>query len=141
MKKALIIVLCSFACFTFAAEYTIQSVPNPKTANAHAFVSNPDGILKSETVQQMNEYLDSLQAQTGSEVAIVAVNSIGANELKPFATDLFATWKIGKAKQDNGLLVLFVLDQKKVTFETGYGLEGVLPDAICKRIQIQKREL
>jgi len=138
MKKALIIVLCSFACFAFAAEYTVQSVPNPKTANARAFVSNPDGILKSETVQQMNEYLDSLQAQTGSEVAVVAVNSIGANELKPFATDLFATWKIGKAKQDNGLLVLFVLDQKKVTFETGYGLEGVLPDAICKRIQIQK---
>ena len=33
------------------------------------------------------------------------------------------------------MLILFVLDQKKVTFETGYGLEGVLPDAICKRIQ------
>src|ERR1035437_1132104 len=40
-------------------------------------------------------------------------------------------------KKDNGLLVLFVLDQRKVTFETGYGLEGVLPDAICKRIQYQ----
>ena len=35
------------------------------------------------------------------------------------------------------LLVLFVLDQKKVTFETGYGLEGIIPDAICKRIQYQ----
>ena len=103
MKKILIIVLCSFAGFAFAAEYTVQSVPNPKTANAHAFVSNPDGILKTETVLKMNEYLDSLQAQTGSEVAVVAVNSIGANELKPFATDLFATWKIGKSKQDNGL--------------------------------------
>jgi len=98
MKKILIIVLCSFAGFAFAAENTIQSIPNPKTANAHAFVSNPDGILKSETVQQMNEYLDSLQAQTGSEVAVVAVNSIGANEIKPFATDLFKFWKIGKAK-------------------------------------------
>jgi len=138
MKKILIIILCSFAGFAFAAEYTVQTIPNPKTANAHAFVSNPDGILKAETVQQMNAYLDSLQSKTGSEVAVVAVNSIGNNELKPFATDLFATWKIGKAKQDNGLLVLFVLDQKKVTFETGYGLEGIIPDAICKRIQIQK---
>jgi len=138
MKKILIIILCSFAGFAFAAEYTVQTIPNPKTANAHAFVSNPDGILKAETVQQINAYLDSLQSKTGSEVAVVAVNSIGSNELKPFATDLFATWKIGKAKQDNGLLVLFVLDQKKVTFETGYGLEGIIPDAICKRIQIQK---
>jgi uncharacterized protein len=138
MKKLFIIVLCSIAGLAYAAEYTVQTIPNPKTANAHAFVSNPDGILKAETVMQMNEYLDSLQAQTKAEVAVVAVNSIGYNEIKPFATDLFKAWGIGRAKQDNGLLVLFVLDQKKVTFETGYGLEGVLPDAICKRIQIQK---
>jgi len=138
MKKLLIIVLCSFAGFAFAAEYTIQTIPNPKTANAHSFVSNPDGILKTETVQQMNEFLDSLQAQTKTEIAVVAVSSIGENEIKPFATDLFKAWGIGRAKQDNGLLILFVLNQKKVTFETGYGLEGVLPDAICKRIQIQK---
>ena len=138
MKKLLIIVLCSFAGFAFAAEYTIQTIPNPKTANAHSFVSNPDRILKTETVQQMNEFLDSLQAQTKTEIAVVAVSSIGENEIKPFATDLFKAWGIGRAKQDNGLLILFVLNQKKVTFETGYGLEGVLPDAICKRIQIQK---
>ncbi len=138
MRKLIIIVFCALATFTFAAEYTVQSIPNPKTANAHAFVSNPDGILKPESVQQMNVYLDSLQAQTGAEVAVVAVNSIGENQIKPFATDLFATWKIGKAKQDNGLLILFVMDQKKVTFETGYGLEGILPDAICKRIQLQQ---
>lgn len=138
MKKLFIIILCSFAGLAYAAEYTVQTIPNPKAANAHAFVSNPDGILKAETVQQMNEYLDSLQAQTKAEVAVVAVNSIGYNEIKPFATDLFKAWGIGRTKQDNGLLVLFVLDQKKVTFETGYGLEGILPDAICKRIQIQK---
>ncbi|HJV78247.1 MAG TPA: TPM domain-containing protein [Paludibacter sp.] len=137
MKKLLLLVLCSLTSFAFATEYTVQTMPNPKTANAHAFVSNPDGILRIETIQKINVYLDSLQAQTGAEVAVVAVNSIGENEIKSFATDLFKTWGIGKAKRDNGLLLLFVLDQRKVTFETGYGLEGVLPDAICKRIQYQ----
>lgn len=137
MKKLIIFVLYLLPCLAFATEYTVQTVPNPKNAYENGFVSNPDGILKAETVQQMNIFLDSLQQQTGAEVAIVAVNSIGSAEIKPFATDLFAQWKIGKTKKDNGLLVLFVLDQKKVTFETGYGLEGVLPDAICKRIQMQ----
>jgi uncharacterized protein len=137
MKKLILIVLCSLSGFAFATDYTVTSIPNPKTTNVHSFVSNPDGILKVETVQQINVYLDSLQAQTGAEVALVAVNSIGGNEIKPFATDLFKAWGIGKAKQDNGLLVLFVLGDKKVTFETGYGLEGILPDAICKRIQYQ----
>jgi len=137
MKKLVLIILCLLPVFAYSVEYTVQTIPNPKTANAHAYVSNPDGILKEETVLQMNEFLDSLQAQTKAEVAVVAVSSIGANEIKPFATDLFKTWGVGKAKADNGLLVLFVLDIKKVTFETGYGLEGVFPDAICKRIQMQ----
>ncbi len=137
MKKLILIVLCSLSGFAFATDYTVTSIPNPKTTNVHSFVSNPYGILKVETVQQINVYLDSLQTQTGAEVALVAVNSIGGNEIKPFATDLFKAWGIGKAKRDNGVLVLFVLGDKKVTFETGYGLEGILPDAICKRIQYQ----
>ena len=59
------------------------------------------------------------------------------NDHVTFANQLFKAWGIGGAKQDNGLLILFVLDQRKIKFETGYGLEGVLPDAICKRIQYQ----
>lgn len=137
MKKFLIITFCTLAVSSFAIEYTVKTVPNPITANANAYVSNPDGILKEEIVQQMNVYIDSLEAQTEAEVAVVAVNSIGYADIKTFANELFAEWGIGKAKQDNGLLVLFVMDQKKVTFEMGYGLEGVLPDAISKRIQTQ----
>src|ERR1035437_1620551 len=108
MKKLLLLVFCSIAGLAFGTEYTVKTVPNPITTNAHAFVSNPDGILKQETVNQMNAMIDSLRSQTGAEVAVVAVNSIGSEEIKPFATSLFQEWKIGKAKQDNGLLLLFV---------------------------------
>ncbi len=137
MKKTLFFVLFLLPVLCNATEYTLQSVPKPKNAYENGFVSNPDAILKAETVQQINVTLDSLEKQTGAEVAVVVLSSIGQNEIKPFATDLFKLWGIGKTKKDNGLLVLFVLDQRKVTFETGYGLEGILPDAICKRIQIQ----
>jgi uncharacterized protein len=137
MKKTLLILLCFYASYSFAVEYTVQTLPNPITADAHAYVSNPDGILKTETVQQLNIMLDSLKAQTGAEVAVAVVNSIGQADYMSFATELFKTWGIGKAKQDNGLLVLFVLDQRKLKIETGYGLEGVLPDAICSRIRTQ----
>ena len=136
MKKLIIFALLLLPLFAFGIEYTVQTVPNPKTTY-NGFVSNPNGILKTETFQQINIYLDSLEHQTGAAVAVVVLNSIGQAEIKPFATELFKLWGIGKAKKDNGLLVLFVLDQKKVTFETGYGLEGILPDAICKRIQYQ----
>lgn len=137
MKKTLILIFISVSSFLFGTEYTVSTIPNPKTQDANAYVSNPDGILSQEAVSRINVLLDSLEAQNGSEVAVVAVSSIGYEDIKSFATTLFKTWGIGKSQNNNGLLVLFVLDQRKVTFETGYGLEGVLPDAICKRIQTQ----
>ena len=47
-------------------------------------------------------------------------------------------WKVGKKSKDNGLVILLVEDQRTIRFITGYGLEGDLPDAICKRIQVKK---
>ena len=115
--------------------YTIDNIPNVHLSNAQDFVSNPDGILSLSTVDELNRIILSIQEQTSSEIAIVVVQSIGDEEIKPFATDLFAKWGIGKKDKDNGLLILFVLEKREITFETGYGMEGVLPDAICKRIQ------
>jgi uncharacterized protein len=47
---------------------------------------------------------------------------------------VFEKWKIGKKGKDNGLLMLVVMDEHEVRFETGYGLEGVLPDGLLSRI-------
>ena len=138
MKQIYFSILSFFLFSTtllFGTEYTIGTVPNVHLQNAKAFVSNPDAILSPSTEQQINLLLDSLQTKTSAEVAVVAVNSIGDADIKQFATALFEHWGIGKREKDNGLLILFVLDQRKITFETGYGLEGILPDAICKRIQ------
>jgi len=139
MKKLLLIISFIMPFFAFGNEYTLETIPNPRKTTPYGYVSNPDGILKRETIEQINVLLDSLEKQTNAEVAVVVVGSIGNEDITTFSTALFnhENWKIGKAKQDNGLLILFVLDQKKVKFETGYGLEGVLPDAICKRTQQQ----
>ena len=137
MKRILFLLICFLPLCAFSIEYTVNTVPKPKNAYENGFVSNPDGILKAETVSKLNQYLDALNKETMAEVTVVALNSIGSAEINSFATELFKLWKIGKAKKDNGLLILFVLDQRKIKFETGYGLEGILPDAICKRIQKQ----
>ncbi|MDR0829176.1 MAG: TPM domain-containing protein [Prevotellaceae bacterium] len=140
MKRILyILIWCCAANAAGAVVYdNVKLVPNPKTADRNAFVSNPDKILSSETVATLNADLNALEGKTGAEVAVVALNSIGAEDIEGFANELFKHWGVGKAGKDNGLLLLFVLDQRKVRFEVGYGLEGLLPDAICKRIQIQK---
>jgi uncharacterized protein len=65
------------------------------------------------------------------EVAVVVLPSIGQLVPKDFAVALFQHWGIGKAGKDNGLLVLHILDQRRIEIETGYGMEGILPDVKC----------
>lgn len=134
--SALFLYLLVFTGFLNA--HNIRSIPNPKHKDKHTYVSNPDGILFAGAVRELNSMLDDLEQETGAEVAVVAVKSIGNSDIKVFATDLFEAWGIGKAGTDNGFLILFVENQRKITFETGYGLEDVLPDVVCKRIQMNK---
>lgn len=136
-EKIAIISLLLLVCpLIRAIEYTVDKVPNVHLDDGRRFVSNPDGILSAETVNTLDQMLFSLQEANTSEVAVGALQSIGDNDIDDFATDLFTRWGIGK-QNDNGLLVLLVLDQRRITFRTGYGIEGILPDAICKRIQTQ----
>jgi uncharacterized protein len=113
--------------------FTPESVPNDKIQN-NSYISDPSKILDEATYNQINTTLSFLEDSVGSEIALVLLPSIGELVPKDFAYDLFKLWGIGAKGTDNGLLILFVLDQKRVEFEVGNGLEAVLPDAICKRI-------
>ena len=57
--------------------------------------------------------------------------------LHEFGTELYNRWNLGDKKTNRGLLILLVTnpDEREISFVTGYGLEGLLPDAYCKRIQ------
>lgn len=121
----------------FGSVYNLDNIPNPKVIDQHSHVSNPDNIIGAATVRQLNHMLQALEDSTFTEVAVVLVESIGDENIELFATDLFAKWGVGKEKDNNGLLILFVEDQRAIRFETGYGIEGVLPDALASRIQHQ----
>jgi uncharacterized protein len=135
MRKLLLLLFLIPLGQLLAGVYTLNTIPNPKVIDSRSYVSNPDKILQESTVAELNILLDSLEKTTRTEVAVVVVESIGDEVIETFATSLFKNWGIGKAKEDNGLLVLFVLDQRALRFETGYGVEGLLPDALGYEIQ------
>lgn len=118
----------------FAVNYTPKTVPNVQKADYRRFVSNPDGILSESAVYTIDTMLLGLKQQRIAEVAVVAVESIGFAEPRMFATELLRHWGVGEKGRDNGLLVLLVLGQGAIEIEVGYGLEGTLPDVVCKRI-------
>ena len=130
MKRILLtLLLVAAATFgTTAKNYTVDSVPNVQVADQRRFVSNPDGILSPEAVYTIDTMLYRLRTSGVAEVAVVAVESIGFDEPREFATSLFRHWGLGDKEQNNGLLVLLVLGQGAIEIETGYGIEGDLPE-------------
>ena len=88
------------------------------------------GVLGSRAAE-IEALLTALHRDLGAEVAVVILPSIGTAVPKSFATSLFNHWKMGRAGHDDGVLVLQVLDQRRIEIETGYGAEGPLPDAKC----------
>jgi uncharacterized protein len=126
-----------FLGVSLTAQYTLEAVPNPK-AQGRGYVSNPDNIISPTDVARLNRLLTAMEDSTTAQVAVVIVQSIGEANPKDFAHALFNRWGIGQAGKDNGLLVFTVMDQRRTEFETGYGLEGVLPDVVCYRIGMQE---
>ena len=135
MRKILFFSFLLFISSTFAGVYTLDNIPNPKQIDSRSYVSNPDGIISQTTVNELNKTLATLEKETRTEVAIVIVQSISGENIELFANDLFTQWGIGKSGDNNGLLILFVENNKEIRFEVGYGIEGVLPDAQISKIQ------
>lgn len=115
--------------------YDIDNTPSPKAGGGQGYVSDPGHILPAETVSILNNQLFNLQRQTSIEVAVVVVESIGNMPPEDYGIGLLRKWGVGKKDKDNGMLIVLVTGDRIVRFEVGYGLEGVMTDALSKRIQ------
>ena len=118
-----------------AKEYTIQEIPMVHLQDRTRYVCNPDGILSESAVVTMDSILYALEEKTGIQTLVVAVTGIAGGDCFDFAHQLGEQKGVGEKERDNGLVILLSTDERCIQFATGYGLEGVLPDAICKRIQ------
>ncbi|WP_206365221.1 TPM domain-containing protein [Sphingobacterium corticibacterium] len=114
--------------------YTVETLPSPKEAGQDFYVSNPDGVLSSETVDQLNRLSTEIEETSGAEYAIVVVNDFEGYDVFEFALKLFNTWGIGKQEQNNGLLLFIAKDKREYRFISGYGMEAIFPDVYLHRI-------
>ena len=135
MKKLIIILSLLVCLFTQAKEYTVQEIPMVHLQDSTRYVSNPDNILSTSAVATMDSILHSLEQKTGIQTLVVAVTGIEGGDCFDFTHRLGQEWGVGQKGRDNGLVILLSTNERCIQFATGYGLEGVLPDAICKRIQ------
>jgi len=105
----------------------LTSIPNPRDRNG-TWVTDVPGMLRADTIAQLNSTISDLERTTGAEMAVVVIGSLDGLSIEEATVKLFDLWGIGKKKKDNGLLLLWSTGDRRVRVEVGYGLEGVLPD-------------
>lgn len=136
-RNALILIVCVFL-FSLqgkAEAYKASDIVMVHLQDKTKYVCNPDRILSAGTVAEMDSILYALEQKTGIETVVVAVKEIEGGDCFGFAYELGKQNGVGKKKSDNGLVILLSTEERCIQFVTGYGLEGILPDALCKRIQ------
>lgn len=90
--------------------------------------------LTSEQQSQLEAKLAAFEQQKGSQVAVLIVPTTAPEAIEQFSIRVVDAWKLGREKQDDGVLLLVAKDDRKMRIEVGYGLEGAIPDVYAKRI-------
>lgn len=121
-----IVMITTIFLLGMAARGEAVALPRP-----HGWVSDLAQSLDDQTRTRLEVLLGELEQKTGDEVAVVVVPALEGESLEQYANDLFKGWGIGKKGKDNGVLILVALSDRRVRIETGYGVEGILPDGLC----------
>lgn len=125
LKIAAIVILL------FTSPKIFSEVTVPELTNR---VMDQYGILDSIQVNALEDKLLSLETKKGSQLAILIISSTEGESIEQFSLRVVENWKLGRKSIDDGILILVAINDRKMRIEVGYGLEGILPDAICKRI-------
>ena len=129
MKKFL---LTLFAIVLSSTIFANIPAPTNKLVNDFASVMTTEQVLELECA--LRQYNDS----TSTQVCVVTVESLDDLSPAEYAQQLGEKWGVGQAGKDNGVIILVKKKTEEsggdVFISTGYGVEGLLPDAICKRI-------
>jgi len=118
--------------FVFSHLLTYGGIPGkpepPRLVNDFA------GILDANELSQLEQKLKIYDDSTSTQIAVVCIKNLEGYDIADYAVRLALDWGIGQKGKNNGLLLLISLEERKVRIETGYGLEGALPDALSSRI-------
>lgn len=125
MKKTSIIILFLLANLSVFC----QEVPNITTR-----VTDKAGLLSSSQKQAIEEKLHLLEKEKGSQVVVIIIPTTEQYSIEEYAFKLAEKAKAGRKNMDDGVIMLFAMDDRKMRIEVGYGLEGAIPDAQAKRI-------
>lgn len=99
-----------------------------------ARITDLAGVLHPEQKTALEARLATFEQEKGSQIAVLIVPTTQPETIEQYSIRVAESWKLGRKGVDDGLLILLAMDDRTMRIEVGYGLEGVIPDAIAKRV-------
>jgi uncharacterized protein len=125
---ALLLAAAVFCVCAFPAA-AVETFPKPTGA-----VNDFAGIISAPDKSRMESLAREVLEKTGTAVVVATVATIGDNDPGDYANRLYKAWGIGKKGEDKGVLIFLAVKERQVRIETGYGVEGILPDGLAGEI-------
>lgn len=112
-----------------AAGFAQPDVPELKQ-----WATDLTGTLTTQQTDHINSQLKTFEDSTSNQLVVLIIKSLDGYPIEELAYEIASRNKIGTAKNNNGVLLLIAIDDRKLRIEVGYGLEGALPDALTSSI-------
>jgi len=92
-------------------------------------------VVDAATVRELDQRLAQFERETSNQLVVAIFKKLETqSSVADYTWRIAESWKVGQAKQDNGAVLFVFIEDRKMHIQVGYGLEGALPDAVCKRI-------
>lgn len=101
---------------------------------SNTLVTDQTHTLSAEQIARLEQKLVAFDDSTSNQIAVVIVKTVGDYDINEYALGLGRKWGIGGKSKNNGVILLVAIGDRKMSIQTGYGLEGALPDIYTKRI-------
>jgi uncharacterized protein len=126
MNSSLFSFLFLLSLNAFSAELVIPKLTAP--------VMDQMGILSTPEESRLNQEIRALNDQGKAQITVYIPSSLQGYDIETFSIKTAEAWKLGDQEKDRGLLMVIAPQERSMRLEVGYGLEGVIPDLIAKRI-------
>jgi uncharacterized protein len=128
MKKTVSVI--AIVVIFIALPLFAQKLPKPV-----GYVNDFAGVIDDGSKAQMERLIAAVKEKTGAEIAVATVETIEPyGSVEEYSIDLASEWGIGKKGEDNGVLILLAMKERRLRLEVGYVLEGVIPDGLAGEI-------
>lgn len=119
---------------TLAMGWTFAAVAQVAVPPLSARVTDLTATLTAEQKAALEQTLQALEASKGSQIGVLIVPSTAPEPIEQYSLRVVEQWKLGRKNIDDGALLIIAKNDRTMRIEVGYGLEGALTDAMCKRI-------